>query len=438
MNTKHKILSVILATILLTASLTACKGGDDPAETGTGTGDSTTGTTAPGEQETAIPRFDYMADNVSANVTIDRAAYTDLVLTVPNSLKVDDEDVEEYIESIRFQYRTAVNGTTMVKDKPLAMGDEAYIYYKGFLNGEAFEGGSNWDDDAPYTLGLGSGKFIPGFEEALVGIIPNTTSKSAPAEITVTFPENYNDELSGKEAVFQVVVEYAVQYTVAEYNREFVETTLKYKPQKEFYASDEALLDEFEEYVKEYLIAQTINSLENAKNGVLWDHLTDASVCTNLPETEVAYYYDVYLSEATYYYDSYKYYSGEEFLKQYPDIGSFAMSYFDFAQGTDWKAELTEMARQMVCRDMITHAIAEQEGLETVTREEFDATVKYWKDYYSSGSVPMSEEDVIARMGSVFLTESALSNKMNEWLMQQVAFTYEDGTPIVSTTENDG
>lgn len=433
MNAKYKILSASLAAVLLAASLTACKGGDNTAETGTGTA----GTSAGTETETAVPRYDYMKANVSPNVTIDRAAYTGLVLTVPNSLKVEESDVLDYIENIRFQNRIAVNGTAMVKDKPLALGDDAYIYYQGFLNGEAFEGGSNWDDAAPYTLGLGSGSFIPGFEEALVGVIPNTTSKQNPTEITVTFPEDYNEELGGKEVIFKIAVEYAVQYTLPEYNREFVEKTLKYKPEKDFYASDEALLEEFAEYVFDHLVTQTQSGLEKAKNTVLWDHLADAAVCENLPESEVSYYFGVYRDELEYYYEYYKSYSGQSFLTAYPDLGSFALAYFGLDKGADWEAEITEMAKQLVRRDMITHAIAEREGLETVTKEEFDAQVQYWVDYYASyGS--MTKEDVIKNMGEVYLTESALSEKLNRWLLDQVTFTYEDGTPIVSTTENDG
>ncbi len=437
MKFNPKSLSALLAAVLLAASLTACKGGDTPAETGTGTADTASSTTAAvTETETDAPRYDYMAADVSADVSINRTDYTDLTLTVPDTLKIEEEDVQAYIEKIRFDYRTAVNGTAMVKDQPLAMGDDAYIYYKGFLNGEEFEGGSNWDDAAPYTLGLGSGSFIPGFEEALVGIVPNTTSKQNPAEITVTFPEDYTEELAGKEVVFRIVVEYAVQYTMADYGRDFVENTLKYQPKKEFYAGDAALLDEFEEYVFDHLVTQMQSNLASAKSAALWEHLTSKAVCQNLPETEVAYYFGVYAAEVEYYYNSYLSYNGEAFKTLYPDVGSFALVYFNFAKDADWEAEVTKMAEQLVRRDMITHAIAEAEGLESVTEEEFNAQVQYWVAYYSSYYGTMTAEDVIQNMGEVFLAESALTDKLDAWLMEQVTFTYEDGTPLVSTTDN--
>ncbi|MBQ3507451.1 MAG: FKBP-type peptidyl-prolyl cis-trans isomerase [Clostridia bacterium] len=428
----RKVLLMLLAAAMLVGSLTACNGGDDSTETTTGDG---TGTTAETEAVTAIPRYDYMAADVAGNVTIAREDYTNLTLTVSDSLKITDEDVQMYIKSsILFPKRTAVNGTTMVKDQPLKPGDDAYIYYKGFVDGKEFDGGSNWDDEKPYTLGIGSGAFIPGFEDALIGLVPNTTSKTKPAEIKVTFPEEYAEELAGKDATFQIVVEYAVQYTLPEYTRAFVVDTMKYKPKDEFYASDEALLDEFEEYVYETLVAKNATNLSNARIDALWNHLTEKAVCKNLPETEVNYYFDAYKAEVEYYFDYYTAQGGEEFKKLYPDIDSFAPVYMGLEKGADWRAEVTKMSELLVQKDMITHAIAEMEGLETVTEEEFNKQVEYWVDQYYGY---MTAEDIIQNMGEVALTEGAFKEKLDKWLMDQVTFTYEDGTPLVSTTENE-
>ena len=427
----RKVILMLLAAAMLVASLAACNNETASTETGTGEG---TGTTAETEAVTAIPRYDYMAADVAGDVTIAREDYMGLTLTIPNSLKVTDEDVQKYIRSsILFSKRTAVNGTTMVKDQPLKLGDDAYIYYKGFVDGKEFDGGSNWDDEKPYTLGIGSGAFIPGFEEALIGLVPNTTSKTKPAEIQVTFPEDYAEELAGKNATFQIVVEYAVQYTLPEYTRDFVVNTMKYEPKEDFYASDAALLDEFEDYVYDYLVSQNATNVENAKIDVLWNHLTEKAVCKNLPETEVNYYVNAYESEVKYYFEYYTAGGGEEFKKLYPDIGTFAVVYLGLEKGADWKATVKEMAERMVCRDMITHAIAETEGLETVTKEEFDAQVDYWVDKYYGY---MTAEEIIQNMGEVALTEAAFAEKLDKWIMDQVTFTYEDGTPLVSNDDN--
>ena len=424
-------LSLILALLALTSllALASCnKGGETTDTTSSDTAKET-------EAVTAIPRYDYMDAEVAPDVTIDRADYTGITLTVPDSLKIEADDVEDYIlQSILFSRRTAVNGTTMVKDQALKVGDDAYIYYKGFVDGKEFEGGSNWNDEKPHQLGLGSGAFIPGFEEGLVGVVPNQTSKDNPAEIHVTFPEEYAEDLAGKDAVFHVVVEYAVQYTLPELTRDYVENTLKYKPKMEFYASDEALIDEFKEYVYDTLVSQNAQSLENAKIDALWNHLTEKAACKNLVADEVAYYYNAYESEVKYYFDYYTSMGNEEFKKLYPDLDAFAPVYLGLDKGADWKAEVTEMAELMVKRDMITHAIAEQEGIETVTEEEYKAQVKYWVDYYYGY---MTEAEVIQNMGETFLKESAFAEKMDKWLLEQVTFTYADGTPIVSNTNNE-
>ena len=123
---KRNVLLAMLAAAMLITFLTACKGGSDAAETDT---EGASGTTAETEAATAVPRYDYMEADVATDVTIDRADYMGLTLTIPNSYKIEDDDVQSYIlQKIRFQRRTAVNGTAMVKDKELTLGDDAYIY----------------------------------------------------------------------------------------------------------------------------------------------------------------------------------------------------------------------------------------------------------------------------------------------------------------------
>lgn len=375
-----------------------------------------------GEAETAAPRYDYLGADVSADVTIRKDQYTGMELKLPASLQITDEAVMDYIQNICFQYRTADNGTTQVKDQPMKWGDDAYIYYKGMLNGEAFEGGSNWDEAAPYTLGLGSGAFIPGFEEGLVGVIPANATKESPAEIHVTFPENYAPELAGKDVIFYVAVEYAVQYTVPEYTRSFVENTLKYEGQKDFYAGDEAYLDEFEGYVREYLESSMAEDVSYAKIDALWDYLTEVAGCQNLPQMELDYYFNAYVDEIEYYYDYYKSYGGAEFTETYPTLDDFAKTYTGVEADGDWKVELMKLSTDMVKKDMIGHAIAEMEGMETVTDEEYQAEIQYWVDYYQGY---VTREEVVANMGEAALREAAFSQKIQNWLLEQATFTFE-------------
>ena len=396
----------------------------DTAETQAATAPETTedGTEVPTEPVTAARRYDYFAADVKDDVTIDRSQYTGMELKLPASLQITDQAVMDYIDHLRFQKRTADNGTTQVKDQPMKWGDDAYIYYKGVIDGEEFEGGSNWNDATPYTLGLGSGAFIPGFEEGLVGVIPANATKESPAEVHVTFPEDYGNELAGKDAIFYVAVEYAVQYTLPAYTRDFVENTLQYECKEDFYASDTAYLSEFEGFVREYLEGQIAQSLENARIDALWSYLTEVAVCKNHPQMELDYYYNLYVEEVEYYYDYYKSYGGTSFTDQYPTLDAFANSYVGVEEGGDWKAELQSISRDMVSKDMISYAIAELEGMETVTEEEFKAELAYWVEYYQGY---MTESEILASMGEGTIRAAALGEKIQKWLLEQATFTFE-------------
>ena len=111
---------------------------------------------------------------------------------VPKSeIAVTDEEVDAEIK--KEQDKNA--RTVAVEDRAAANGDITTIAFEGFVDGVAFEGGKGTD----YALTLGSGTFIPGFEDQLVGA--NTGDH---VEVKVTFPEEYQaKELAGKEAVFQ-------------------------------------------------------------------------------------------------------------------------------------------------------------------------------------------------------------------------------------------
>jgi len=312
-----------------------------------------------------------------------------------------------------------------VKDQPLKMGDTAYIYYRGTVDGEEFEGGSNMSDKTPYGLGLGSGSFIPGFESGLVGVIPNQTSKDNPAEVKVTFPENYNDKLGGKDAIFYVVVEYAVQYTLPEYNREFVETKLDYTSEKT-HVTEKSFLNEFEEFLKTYLEEQNSGNVDAAKTDALWSYLTEKAVCVNLPQMELDYYKTSYTNELTSAYDYYKTSYGDSFTAKYPDIAAFAAYYMGFEAGVNWEEEINKRAELMVKKDMIVHAIAEWEGIETVTEEELEKEIQYWIDYYASSYYQVTKEDILENIGEKYLRESAFAVKMYDYLIANCTFEYTE------------
>lgn|SRR5699024_8282589 len=128
--------------------------------------------------------------------------------------EVTEEDVNEQIEALLAQYTELV-----VKDGEVAEGDVANIDFKGFVDGEAFEGGEAEGHD----LEIGSGTFIPGFEEQLVGLKAGDEK-----DVKVTFPEEYQaEELQGKEATFEVKVNEVKEKETSEFNDDFVKEELE-------------------------------------------------------------------------------------------------------------------------------------------------------------------------------------------------------------------
>ena len=126
------------------------------------------------------------------------------------STEVTEEMIDDEIESVRERNSRMVT----VEDRAAEMGDTVVIDFEGFTDGEAFEGGKAEN----YNLELGSGNFIPGFEEQLVG--HNTDEEFT---IDVKFPEEYqNDGLKGKDAQFKIKLHEIKKKELPEVDDEFV------------------------------------------------------------------------------------------------------------------------------------------------------------------------------------------------------------------------
>lgn len=110
---------------------------------------------------------------------------------VKETVEVTSEDITNEIERMRERNSRLVT----VEDRPAKDGDIAVIDFEGFVDGVAFEGGKGEN----HSLNLGSGQFIPGFEEQVAG-----HNAGDEFDIDVTFPEDYSEELAGKAAVFKI------------------------------------------------------------------------------------------------------------------------------------------------------------------------------------------------------------------------------------------
>ncbi len=218
-------------------------------------------------------------------VTLKAAVYTkpEVVISEYKGLEVEkeavsvsDEDVMKDIEATRERNSRMLT----VEGRPAQDGDQAVIDFEGFLDGVAFEGGKG----EKYPLNLGSGSFIPGFEEQIVG-----KNVGDEFDIDVTFPEEYGAEnLAGKAVVFKIKLHELKAKELPELDDEFV------KDVSEFNTVDEYKAD---------ILAKLTERREKAADNKLEQDLLDALLAkteVELPECMIEQEIDGYIRDYEY------------------------------------------------------------------------------------------------------------------------------------------
>lgn len=161
---------------------------------------------------------------VTVKPTVKVSEYKGLTAERPE-VTVTEEEITREIDSVRNRNARVLT----VEDRAAELGDEAIIDFEGFLDGVAFEGGKG----EKHPLKLGSGNFIPGFEEQIVG-----HNKGESFDITVTFPEEYGEaSLAGKETVFKIVLHEIKRTELPELDDEFVKDVSEFDTVDEYKAS---------------------------------------------------------------------------------------------------------------------------------------------------------------------------------------------------------
>lgn len=177
-----------------------------------------------------------------------------------NSTEVTDELINEEIEKVRERNSRMIT----VEDRAAEDGDIAVIDFEGFLDGEAFEGGKGEN----FNLKLGSGQFIPGFEEQIVG-----HKADEEFSINVTFPEDYQaEELKGKAAEFKIKLHEIKVKELPEVDDEFVKDV-----------SDKETLDEYKAELSEQIKSRLENEAERDVDNKLIDAVIE-NMSGDVPE----------------------------------------------------------------------------------------------------------------------------------------------------------
>jgi len=175
-------------------------------------------------------------------------------LEVPEKdFSVKEEAIEEELNQLQNRHAEI----EVLEKGEVQNGDTAVIDFDGFVNGEAFEGGKG----EKYSLEIGSGSFIPGFEEQVIGM-----KKGEEKEIQVTFPENYHSEdLAGKETTFKVLVHDIKRKKLPELDDEFAKD-VDFETLDELKADIQVKLEERAKHDQEHYVRDTIieKAVENA------------------------------------------------------------------------------------------------------------------------------------------------------------------------------
>lgn len=199
--------------------------------------------------EPNITKFEKNDDGIDVEVTIAIRPAIDLgdyAALVPEVAKpaIDDAAVIARIEELATAQAPLVN---VDEDRALAEGDTALIDFEGFVDGEPFEGGKA----EGFALRLGSGQFIPGFEDQVIGM-----KKGDEKTIDVAFPENYGGaKLAGKPAQFKVKIEAIQTKETVAINDELAKKMLP--------GDENATLETLKEKVKEQLQSEAMSALYN-------------------------------------------------------------------------------------------------------------------------------------------------------------------------------
>ena len=258
---------------------------------------------------------------------------------------VTDDDVEEELKRIAERNSKLIS----IEDRPVQDGDTVNIDFEGSVDGVKFEGGTA----KGYTLVVGSGTFIPGFEDQLIG-----AELGSEVDVNVTFPEDYHSEdLKGKAALFKVKINEIKKKELPEINDEFASDVSEFET-----------LDEFKADIRKKLTERAQAQADRKFEDEIIKKAVDNAQC-DIPEVMVNRRLDAMLNQ----FDLQLRYQGmslESYLKM---MGM---------EESKLREAYRESAYEDVKTQLVMDKIAEVENIE-VTPEEYEEELKQMADRYN-------------------------------------------------------
>ena len=295
--------------------------------------------------------------------------------------EVKDVEIDGQLEATRKR-----NARYVDVERPVQNGDTIVLDFEGFVGGVPFEGGKAEN----YSLEIGSGSFIPGFEDQLVGM-----SAGQEGEVNVTFPEQYDPKLAGKDATFKVKVHAVREPQLPELDDEF--------------AKDVSEFDTLDEY-KADLKAKTLerkrqNAEMDFKNAVVTEAIDrmEATVPASMIDEKA-----------------------DEFLMNYSDsmgLPRGRVSRADLIKALGFTEEsyaamMRPVAERQVKADLLFDAVAEAEGLEATDEDREEFYKRLAEDYGEDAEKikgmideKLMVQDIVRRKAADILYDSAVKTE---------------------------
>lgn len=301
-----------------------------------------------------------------------------------NIIPVTDEDVEKEIQTALAMYPVEVEGRAAQE------GDTVNINYVGKIDGEEFEGGSDQGAD----LLLGSGRFIEGFEDGLIG-----ASKGETRTLNLTFPEQYNPELAGKDVEFTVTVN-AIKEPLKEPTDEWVAANIE-----GYYT-----LDEYKAAIRSEQEETNQQTAEEQLRYSAWTQVVDSCTINEYPESLVEMGKKLYEQQA----QMYASLAGME-LEDYIKSSNITQEEYD--------ANAEEYGKDVAAQALVNQAICNAEGYAIGDEAYKEALNKMVTEY------GQTEEELIEAYGQDNVEQSIMMNRVSTLILDNATIVEKQAEP---------
>lgn len=313
-------------------------------------------------------------------------------VTVEKTIQsVTDEDVQNEIDNALANYPVEV-------DQAAKEGDTVNIDYVGKIDGEEFDGGSDQGAD----LKLGSGKFIDGFEDGLIG-----ARKGETRTLNLTFPEDYTQDLAGKAVEFTVTVN-AVKEPLSE-------------PTDQWVADNIEGYDNLADYKAGIRSEQEESNEQTAENQVryaAWTQVIDNCTINEYPETLVEVGKKLYKQQV----ETYAKYAGME-LDAYIESSGLTQE--------EYQSNMEEYGKNVAAQALVCQAICNKEGL-AIGDDDYQKALQDMLTEYGC-----TEEELIQTYGQDNVEQSIMLNRVSNLIMENANVTEVQADSSADSSSDD-